>query len=98
MSDVKINFAGIEEAISSMTMLSSNYSDLLKSALGLHNEVISEWEGSAAKAWDASVRSYISKGNMFVDAINSFRKYTESVVNDFKTLDSECAALINNSF
>ncbi len=98
MSDIKINFQGIADAVSSMKSAASHYADLLKASSNLHNTMISDWEGSASKAWSSSVNSYICKGQNYVDVLNSFTQYAELIIGEFSQLDSECAALINNSF
>ena len=98
MSDIRINYDGIEEQLSALRTKSSEYETLLKNASALRQAVISSWEGKSANAWSETVNGYINKSSGLINVLGEFSKYAQEVITGFRTLDSECAAMINNSF
>lgn len=98
MSDIKINFAGIEEGVSSLNSKMSEYSSLLSNASGITKTITSEWEGNAAKSWESLMDGYLKKSTSLIDALRAYMEYAKSVASDFQALDQECANAINNSF
>lgn len=98
MSQIKINFSGIEESISSLNTIVSNYSDLLEKATAVKTQASSGWKGKAASAWTKVVEWVVSQCKESIKAINEFMRYARNVAADFESLDRDCATLINNSF
>ncbi len=98
MSDIKINYSGIDEAVNSLVSKVSEYSGLLSNASGIKKTITSEWEGQAAKSWEHLMDGYLKKSYSLIDALRAFIDYAKSVSSGFQALDQECAKAINNSF
>lgn len=65
---------------------------------GLLNEIHDQWVGKDSNTYYELMMSYHKKAVHMETLLAAFKKYSDTAVAKFQTLDQECANKINNSF
>ena len=65
---------------------------------GLLNEIHNGWVGKASNQYYDLMSQYHKKAVHMETLLAAFKKYSDTAVTKFQTLDQECANKINNSF
>lgn len=61
-------------------------------------EIHTTWSGKASEKYYSLMLDYQKKAQTMVSVLLAFKKYSDSAVNKFETLDKESANKIRNSF
>ena len=64
----------------------------------LLEEIHTKWTGQASNKYYNLMLSYKKKAEHMVNVLIAFKKYADTAVNHFESLDQECANRIRNSF
>ena len=65
---------------------------------GLLNEIHTGWAGKSSNQYYDLMMEYHKKAVHMETLLAAFKKYSDTAVSKFQTLDQECANKINNSF
>lgn len=65
---------------------------------GLLNEIHTGWIGKASNQYFDLMSTYHKKAVHMETLLAAFKKYADTAVTKFQTLDQDCANKINNSF
>lgn len=64
----------------------------------LIEEIHEQWKGNASNKYYNLMLTYKQRATQMENILATFKKYADTTVNKFQTLDQECASRIRNSF
>lgn len=65
---------------------------------GLLEDIHTKWQGDASNKYYNLMLNYSKKAKHMESVLAAFKKYSDTAVNKFESLDQECANRIRNSF
>lgn len=81
--------------IASLTSELNGYNSKLNSLL---EDIHTKWRGNASNKYYNLMLTYKQKATHMENVLAAFKKYSDTAVNKFESLDQECANRIRNSF
>lgn len=81
--------------IASQTTELNTYNSKLGNLL---EEIHTKWKGNSSNKYYNLMLTYKQKAMHMEKILAAFKKYSDTAVNKFETLDQECASRIRNSF
>ncbi len=88
---LKSNAASIEGKIAELQDLNTRLENLIARIQG-------SWEGQASIVYIAKMTAQATKAKKMVEVLNEYKKYVDSAVTKFSTIDRNAANRIKNSF
>ena len=64
----------------------------------LLEEIHEKWKGDSSNKYYNLMMMYKQKATHMENVLTAFKKYSDTAVSKFETLDNECASKIRNSF
>ena len=98
MSKIKINPEVLQSASQKIQAQMTELNAYNGKLAGLLDEIHTGWVGKASNQYYEVMKFYQKKAVYMESVLASFKKYADTAVNKFETLDQECANKINNSF
>ena len=98
MAKIKID---IDALVSNRSALVSQIQELAgyNRTLGtLIEEIKNNWEGGTSEDYYSMMRGYYNQAAKMMDVLQEFKKYADTTINKFETLDNQSASRIRNSF
>lgn len=91
IESLKLNASSLEERITELQNLNTRLESLI-------SRIQASWEGQASKVYIDKITAQARKAQKMVDVLMEYKKYVESAISKFSTIDNNSANKIKNSF
>ena len=98
MARIKIDPEILRSASKKMTAQISELEAYNQKLGTLLEDIHVKWKGNASNKYYNLMLSYKKKAEHMVNVLRAFKKYADTSVNHFESLDQECARSIRRSF
>ena len=88
---LKANVTSLEARIAELQNLNTRLENLI-------TRIQSSWEGQASLVYIAKISAQAIKAKKMVDVLTEYKKYVESAISKFSSIDNDSANKIKNSF
>ncbi len=98
MARIKIDPEILRSASSKIANQSEALTGFNTKLNGLLEEIHTTWTGPSSNQYYNLMLSYKKRADHMVNILHAFKKYSDTAVNKFESLDKECANRIRGSF
>ena len=98
MAKIKIDIDALKSNASSLEARIAELQNLNTRLENLIARIQASWEGQASVIYISKITAQAAKAKKMVDVLTEYKKYVESAVLKFSSVDNNSASKINNSF